>query len=178
MTQIMSQTITLRQPTALDGKAVYELVARCSPLDTNSMYCNLLQCSHFSSTSVAAVIKGKEDIKDDKNELQGFISAYILPERPDTVFVWQVAVGEAARGQGLARRMLEEIISRPVCSEVRFLETTITKSNQASWALFESFAKHQQTDLQRSMMFDQKTHFGMAHDSELLVRIGPFSNTD
>ena len=164
----MPQSITLRPPTALDGKAVFSLVALCPPLDTNSMYCNLLQCSHFSATSVAAERNG---------ELHGFISAYILPERPDTVFVWQVAVGERARGQGLARRMLEEIIARPACADVRFLETTITDSNQASWALFESFAKHQKTQLKRSMMFDEKEHFSMEHDSELLARIGPFSTT-
>ena len=81
----------LRQPTATDGANLFELVAQCPPLDGNSMYCNLLQCSHFADTSVAAETDG---------ELVGFISAYRVPERRDTLFVWQVAVGASARGRG------------------------------------------------------------------------------
>lgn len=166
MNQGMSETkplhLALRTPASEDASSVFKLVAACSPLDSNSMYCNLLQCSHFSSTSIAAF---------HQDELVGFISGYLIPERPDTLFIWQVAVGKQARGQGLATRMLREIYQRPFCQNVRHLETTITESNQASWALFQSLAKKLHTPLQKSVMFDQEKHFDNQHDTELLVRI-------
>jgi L-2,4-diaminobutyric acid acetyltransferase len=156
--------IALREPVSEDGAAVYELIANCPPLDTNSMYCNLLQCAHFSSTSVAAEL-------DD--QIVGFISGYIQPEQPDTLFIWQVAVGEKARGQGLASRMLKAILARHVCQNIRFIETTITPDNTASWALFESLSKKLDAELNRSVMFDRQHHFADQHETEMLVRIGP-----
>ncbi len=158
--------MVFRVPSAADGMPVWELVKRCPPLDPNSVYCNLLQCSHFSATSVAVDLDG---------ELVGFISGYLLPERPNTLFVWQVAVGEAARGQGLARRMVEHILSREVCRDVRYVETTITEDNRASWALFESVARNLKAEMNSCVVFDKQMHFHGEHDSELLVKIGPFS---
>jgi L-2,4-diaminobutyric acid acetyltransferase len=156
--------IALRQPVAEDGSAVHELIAACPPLDTNSMYCNLLQCAHFSATSVAAELGG---------DIVGFISGYIQPDKPDTLFIWQVAVGEKARGQGLAGRMLKEILARPACDAVRFIETTITPDNRASWALFESLTNKLGTELKRSVMFERQQHFAGQHETEMLARIGP-----
>ncbi|ARU55532.1 GNAT family acetyltransferase [Oleiphilus messinensis] len=158
--------ITFRPPSALDGAQVHRLVSLCPPLDPNSMYCNLLQCSHFSDTSVAAV---SDDV------LVGFISGYLIPNQSETLFIWQVAVGEQARGQGLAGRMIEQILLRSACSDVRYLNTTITESNQASWRLFESIARRLGAELNSSVYFDRDQHFAGDHDSEMLVRIGPFS---
>ncbi|MCX4190875.1 diaminobutyrate acetyltransferase [Methylophaga sp. OBS1] len=156
--------ITLRAPAAEDGAAVYELIAQCPPLDTNSMYCNLLQCTHFSATSVAAEKEG---------DIVGFISGYIEPDNPDTLFIWQVAVGEKARGQGLAGRMLRDILSRQQEGQIKFIETTITPDNRASWALFESLANKLGTELNHSVMFDRQQHFAGQHETEMLVRLGP-----
>ena len=158
-------SIQLRIPTAVNGAQLHRLVSECPPLDPNSIYCNLLRCSHFASTSIAAM---KQD------ELVGFISAYVVPERPDTLFIWQVAVSEAARGEGLALKMLEGIVSRPSLGDVKFLETTITKDNPGSWALFRKFARTQNAELNDSVFFDKDMHFEGEHDSEHLVRIGPF----
>jgi len=133
------------------------------------MYCNLLQCTHFAETSVAAVQRDPS-----AKELLGFISGYIIPERKNTLFIWQVAVSEAARGKGLARDMLQHILDRPQCSDVRYLETTITESNQASWALFESLSKKLHTALEKSIMFDRDAHFAGDHATEYLARLGPF----
>lgn len=44
----------LRVPTLEDGPGIHALVAQCPPLDTNSRYCNLLQCHHFADTSIVA----------------------------------------------------------------------------------------------------------------------------
>lgn len=147
---------------------VFKLIASCPPLDTNSSYCNLLQCGHFASTSVAAFMD---------NKLVGFISGYILPDKPNTLFVWQVAVSENARGCGLASKMLAHIISRPSCSQVEYLETTITKDNQPSWELFKRFAKKNDVAFQYNEWMDKNKHFAGQHESEFLVCIGPFTIT-
>ena len=160
------KSITLRPPTLEDGMAVYRLIESCPPLDVNSSYCNLLQCSHFAGTSVAAEMNGT---------VVGFISGYVLPDRPDTLFVWQVAVSEQARGVGLASRMLTNILSRPHCAQVSYLETTITQDNQPSWALFKGLAKKLTAELQSSEWMDAQVHFDGQHDSETLVRVGPFN---
>ena len=166
------ESITFRRPTLEDGMDVYRLVENCSPLDTNSSYCNLLQCSHFSDTSIAAEIDGK---------LVGFISGYLLPARPNTLFIWQVAVAEQARGLGLASRMLTNLLARTqspaISTPVEYLETTITQDNKPSWALFEGLAKKQSVPLNTSNWMDKEAHFSGQHDSETLVRLGPFPLT-
>lgn len=162
-----SQSISLREAALEDGMSVFRLIQRCPPLDTNSTYCNLLQCGHFSSTSVAADMDG---------ELVGFISGYVVPDRPDTLFIWQVAVDERARGLGLASKMLGHILNRPVCHSIQYLETTITQDNLPSWALFKGLAKRLSTELHASPWLDEHVHFDGQHDSESLIRIGPFNS--
>lgn len=158
--------VILRKPHKDDGFSLHQLIAACPPLDPNSIYCNLLQCSHFADTGVAAELDG---------ELVGFISGYIPPNQPDTLFIWQVAVHEKGRGQGLGKRMLKTILAREACKDVRFLDTTITEDNDASWGLFMSLARDLSADTHRQVHFDRQTHFGGHHDSEILLRIGPFA---
>lgn len=162
------QTV-LRPPTPNDGASVFRLIGRCPPLDINSMYCNLLQCTHFAGTSVVAV-----QTVNTNEELVGSISAYLIPEREDTLFIWQVAVDERARGIGLAGNMLKHILDRPQCSQITYLETSITESNKASWALFESLANKLGTTLEKSVMFDRDKHLAGEHDTEFLAHLGPF----
>ena len=161
--------LKLRPPLPEDGPRVHQLIEQCPPLNTNSMHCNLLQCTHFARTSVAALQENEAN-----NNLLGFISAYLIPERNDTLFIWQVAVCEEARGLGLAINMMKQILDRPQCAQVRYLETTITESNKASWGLFKSLAKKLETRLEKPAMFHCDKHFTGKHKSELLVRLGPF----
>lgn len=160
-------SISLRPPEAADGPRLHALVRACKPLDENSVYCNLLQCTHFADTCVAAT--------NDTGELIGFISGYIPPKQANTLFVWQVAVSEKARGQGLAKRMLDELIQRPACAEVRFIETTITPDNDASWAMFRRFARQRKMLTETFILFDSRLHFSGEHIDEHLLRIGPFN---
>lgn len=157
--------ILLQKPDAELGYNVFKLVQNCPPLDTNSMYCNLLQCSHFADTSVAAM-RGEA--------LVGFISGHLIPSRSEkTLFIWQVAVDASARGQGLASTMLDHILARPICDGVKYVESTITEDNRASWRLFERLARTRNTELQRSVMFDRVRHFNDAHATEMLACVGP-----
>jgi L-2,4-diaminobutyric acid acetyltransferase len=107
----------------------------------------------------------------------GFISGYMIPNKSCTLFVWQVVVSSKARGQGLASRMLHELIRRGQREEVRYLETTITQDNEASWALFRSFARDMGAELTYHEHFEKETHFGGQHDPEFLLRIGPFTKS-
>ena len=161
----LSQNITLACPAKSDGPAVHSLISRCPPLDENSLYCNLLQCTHFAGTSVIAK-------RDDK--VVGFISGYLTGDDDQTLFIWQVAVDKTARGEGLAKKMLRHILSRPTCAKVRHLHTTITPDNDASWGLFRSFAKEVGASISSEPFFDQNRHFNGAHETENLVDIGPF----
>ena len=149
-----------------DGMALHRLVRACPPLDSNSTYCNMLQCSHFRNTSIAAIRSG---------DLVGSVTGYFIPARPDTLFVWQVAVHPSARGRGLARTMLRNLLKRVATQGIGYIETSITTANEASLRLFTGFATEQNTDMVRSVMFEQALHFEGAHETEYLFRIGPFA---
>jgi diaminobutyrate acetyltransferase len=161
-------TVTLRRPTDGDGYPLHELVARCQPLDTNSAYCNLLQCTDFADTAIAAV--------NADSQLVGFISGYCPPSRPDTLFVWQVAVDASMRGQGLALRMLMALITRAAREQgVRYLETTISPDNGASQALFKKAFAKLEVDYSTRTLFARAEHFAGKHEDEVLYRAGPFA---
>jgi L-2,4-diaminobutyric acid acetyltransferase len=160
-----SSPIRLRAPAAQDGKRVWDLIAACPPLDRNSLYCNLLQCSDFAETCVLAEKDG---------EAVGWVSGYRPPADHDALFVWQVAVHESARGEGLAKKMIEEILSRPAARGVTKIKTTITPGNNASWSVFRSIAAGLAAPLASEAWFERETHFAGAHETEHLVTIGPF----
>ena len=160
----VGRTLRLRRPRTQDGAAVHELVAACPPLDTNSLYCNLLQCSDFADTCVVAEREGR---------IVGWISGYRPPSAPDRFFVWQVAVAASARGEGLALRMLDALLDRPAVKGATALVTTITGSNAASWALFEAFARRHGATLARAPRFDREAHLAGAHETEWEARIAP-----
>jgi L-2,4-diaminobutyric acid acetyltransferase len=157
-----SASILLREPIAKDGADIWALIEACPPLDRNSLYCNLLQCTDFAETCVVAERAG---------ELVGWISGYVPPSSASTFFVWQVAVAPQARGEGLALRMLEWLLGRPAAKGARLLTTTITQSNAASWALFSSFARRRGSALARSPRFWRDQHFGGAHETEWEAQI-------
>lgn len=159
----------LRRPTAEDGPAVTALIAASEPLDPNSAYCNLLQCSDFADTCVLAERGG---------EVVGWISAYRPPAHPERIFVWQVAVAAGARGEGLGGRMLDELVSLPAVQGATTLTTTITEANPASWALFGAFARRHGASLSKSERFTRDAHFAGAHDTEWQASIAPLPSAN
>lgn len=165
----VSERYRLRRPRASDGRSVHALIAACAPLDTNSLYLNLLQCTHFADTCVLA-----ERIEGASSPA-GFISGYLLPNRPTTLFIWQVAIAASERGHGLAKAMLFDLLDRPECADVDRIDTTITQSNSASWALFRSLARSLNCSIEDRVLFDRNEHLDGVHESEVLVAIGPFA---
>lgn len=134
-------------------------------LDVNTSYAYLLWARDFAASSIVATVGDHPG---------GFVTGYRRPDEPETLMVWQVAVDEQHRGQGLARRMLDGLVDRMADDQgVRHLETTITADNSASIALFTSFANARNAPLERTPLFEAAM-FPDGHDAELLFRIGPF----
>ena len=155
----------IRKPATEDGWGIYELVKSCPPLDVNSAYAYLLLATQFRDSCAVAT--------NEEGEIVGFVSGYTKHSAADTYFLWQVAVGDKARGTGLARRLVEAVLSRPEMASVRHLETTITPDNAASWGLFKRLADRWQAPL-NSREYFSTDQLGGEHDPENLVRIGPF----
>lgn len=159
-----TDTIHFRPPTLNDGAEIWKLIKESPPLDLNSNYSYLILCHHFADTCVVA---------EEDSEIVGFVSAYLPPNR-DSVFIWQVAVKDTMRGRGLAGRMLNNLLSRPVCQSVQYLETTVTPSNAASRKLFQKLAEAKDTKCQEEVLFTKEMFAEAGHEEEVQMRIGPF----
>lgn len=163
------QEILVRNPGAGDAAAVWRLVEGSQILDHNSFYCYFMLCHFFSSTCAVAELRG---------EVVGFVTGFCPPDRPDTLFVWQVRVEAAARGRGLARRMIEFVLHDPSDRPIRFVEATISPDNQASQALFRSLAKAYNTHMVKIDGFLPTSMYPVeagVHEQEDLFRVGPLS---
>lgn len=157
--------IVLRAPGPRDGQNFYELAKASKTLDVNSLYHYLIMCRHFGKTCVAAENQGR---------FAGFVTAYIPPPAPETVFVWQVAVDEEVRGQGLGRAMLASLWQRAKHFHVKNMDATITPGNQASIRLFTSLAEHLNAPFAFGETVFSSADFGDTHHApELLFHIGP-----
>ncbi len=159
--------LVLRAPSAADGHALHQLVSGDVGLDQNSLMCNLLQCSHFADTSVAAY---------QGDQLVGFVSAYKHPNRPRSLFVWQLVVAEHLRGQGLGKHMLRWLLAQPICEDIYELTAAITPTNAATWKLFDSFARECGALPVKSMLFSREAHFKDAQEDQYLLSISPLPN--
>jgi L-2,4-diaminobutyric acid acetyltransferase len=158
------RSYALRAPIVRDGAAIWNLVRRSKPLDENSCYAYLLLCEHFADTCVVATREG---------DVIGFVSGYLPPKKDGVVFVWQVAVDEGARGMGLASAMLNDLLERPACAQVRYLETTISPGNTASETLFRSLAARMNTECSEQTLFSSDRFGDSDREAEVLFRIGP-----
>uniref|UniRef100_A0A7S3NLP3 L-2,4-diaminobutyric acid acetyltransferase n=1 Tax=Aureoumbra lagunensis TaxID=44058 RepID=A0A7S3NLP3_9STRA len=156
--------VLLRKPRAEDGVHVWDLVQSCSPpLDANSVYCNLLQCTHYSDTCVVA---------EKENTIIGWLSGYRLPADNQIIFIWQICIHERARRCGLGKKMIQNVLSRD--HSIKKIQATITPNNKASWQLFRSFASQLSLPFSSEILFHHEHHFGRrGHESEFLVTIGP-----
>jgi L-2,4-diaminobutyric acid acetyltransferase len=157
--------IEIQPPIVDDGVELWRLASESKVLDVNSRYAYLLWCRDFADTTVIARRSGSEE------PALGFVTGYRRPEVPDTLFVWQVAVDERARGEGLAGRMLDSLVEG--ADDVHHLETTITPDNEASIALFTKFAERWDAEVERKQLFDEEL-LGDDHLPENRFRIGPF----
>ncbi|WP_425300442.1 diaminobutyrate acetyltransferase [Nocardia wallacei] len=158
-----SAPAVIRTPRLGDGAPMWRIAVESQVLDANSSYAYLLWCRDFRATSVVAEIG---------SEIAGFVTGYLRPEAPDTVFVWQVAVDHAFRGRGLGVAMLDQLVDNVAEHGVSMLETTISPDNAASRAMFASLARRRGAQLTRETLFEPQD-FPDGHESEDLYRIAP-----
>lgn len=128
-------------------------------LDLNSPYAYVMWSDYHADTSVVAVA--------DDGALVGFTIGFRLPAEPDTVFVWQIGVDERVRGQGIAGRMLDELVAK---SGAGVVEATVTPSNDASAALFRALGSRHGTDVDESTAYGENL-FPAGHEAEVRFRI-------
>src|SRR5919198_5457177 len=140
-----------------DGREMWRIARDTNVLDVNSPYSYLLWCRDFADSSVVA--------RDIGDRVCGFITGFIRPRSADTLFVWQVAVDQAYRGRGLAKRMLDHLGDRMTAEGRRYLEATVTPDNLPSSRLFEAFARDRGYALERRTLFTQE-QFPRGHQPE------------
>ncbi|HZB29751.1 MAG TPA: diaminobutyrate acetyltransferase [Streptosporangiaceae bacterium] len=155
--------LLLEAPGGDDGREMWRIARDTQVLDVNSPYSYLLWCRDFADSSV---------VVRDGDRVCGFITGYIRPRSAVTLFVWQVAVDQAYRGRGLAKRMLDYLGDRVVATGGRYLEATVTPDNIPSSRLFEGFARDRGCAVERHTLFTTE-QFPRGHQPEVLFRIGP-----
>lgn len=155
-------SITYREPVVSDGQKIWKLVKNNKPLDENSKYLYVLLCHKFSKTCCVA---------EHNSEIIGFLSGFISPKDPNTLFVWQAAVDNRFRNEGVAKKMVFQTLSGtdPL---VKFVEATVTPSNHASLKFLQNFADQVGAKLVTSTLFSTDV-LGDGHEPENLIRIGP-----
>lgn len=129
-TTVPSRSMVYRKPDKEDGAKVWMLLNEAGNLDVNSAYHYVLLCDKFRDTCMLAERNGN---------ITGFVSGFLVPGCADTLFVWQIAVDAAFRGQGVARNLLEKLVFA-AGHAVRVIEATVCPSNESSHKLFAGFA--------------------------------------
>lgn len=149
---------------------MHDVATATGVLDVNSTYAYLLFATDFAATSIVADVDG---------ELRGFITGYHPPDRPEVLFVWQVAAAPATQGTGLASAMLDHLVhrvrsdrhGRPIA-----VEATVTPSNTASRAFFGAFARRHGVPLIEQPYFTAELlDRDGDHEDEPILRIGPIT---
>ncbi|MFD4266554.1 diaminobutyrate acetyltransferase [Rhodococcus sp. NPDC058481] len=164
----MRSEVVLRRPRLDDGIRIWQIARDSAVLDLNSSYAYLLWCRDFGDTSVVAEIDGV---------VVGFVTGYLRPSAPATLFVWQVAVDVAHRGRGIGVAMLDWLLDGLASRSVLLLETTITRNNTGSVAMFSALARLRGTAISSRPLFDAM-HFPDHHLAEALYTVGPTTDPD
>ncbi|WP_017473534.1 diaminobutyrate acetyltransferase [Amphibacillus jilinensis] len=161
---MINQKIEFSPPNQDDGKQLWRLVNQTT-LDNNSAYKYIMMSHYFTDTCVVA--------KNDQHVV-GFITGFISPKQPDTVFVWQIGVDPEYSGRGIGSSLLTTLMDQVKDKGVNYIEATITPSNKASQALFKKFASHHQAVCNIQSFFTEDLFPNNSeYEEELKFRIGP-----
>ena len=135
-------------------------------LELNTGYAYVVLGEDHAATSLVA--------HDQAGVLRGFALGYRPPARPEVLFVWQVGVDPEVRGKGLARRLLLRLVQDTRPDGVRFIEATVTPSNEASQGLFRSIARELGVPCEAREHLTAEIFPEAGHEAEQLFRVGPF----
>lgn len=120
-----------RQLRRSDATAVWRLIRETADLDQNSPYLYLMLGTYFTETCAVLDAPG--------GGLAGVLTGFRPPEDPGLLFVWQLAVAEEHRGRGVARSLLDHVLSRH--PDVDAVGATIAPTNAASQGVFLGLAR-------------------------------------
>lgn len=95
--------VNFRSPSYDDAKSIFEIAKRQCGLSANSEEFYHLAASHFFGTCVLGELK---------NDLYGFLLGYERPNRPGSIFVWQMLVVEGQPSREVFFKLLEQLILR------------------------------------------------------------------
>ncbi|MFE4306465.1 diaminobutyrate acetyltransferase [Streptomyces sp. NPDC056891] len=165
-TGLTTTTPRTTPPTLADGAELWRIARGSGELDLNSPYSYLLWCRDFAGTTTVA--------RDASGRPIGFVTGYLRPDEPETLFVWQIAVEGSHRGSGVAGTLLDAL-SAQVAAEhgINRIEATVTPGNLASDRLFRSFARRHGAEVTQEVLFPAAAFPAAGHESEVLYRIGP-----
>lgn len=158
------EQLAFRIPTENDGKEMFRIVKESKVLDVNSSYSYLMWSKYFNKTSIIAQYE---------DEVIGFVTGFLKPESPNTLFVWQVAVDEKFRGNGLATKLIMQLVSKIKKQNIQFIEATVTPSNKPSSNLFKGLAKRYETECDIFECFSEDQFPDSSHEAEYAYKIGP-----
>ena len=158
-----NSAIKITHPRKEDGISVAELIKRCPPLDLNSTYHYLIQSHYFSKTCSFAF---------DNKKVVAFVSGFINSSKNNSLFIWQVAIDENYRGKELGIELIEFILNQN--KNLDSIETTVTKNNISSRRMFQKICEKYKSRISELILFDKEKDFANKHDSEMLIKIGPF----
>ncbi len=155
--------ILYRKSQTEDGKKMWRLIEEIGTLERNTGYFYALFAQEFANSCVVAEHAG---------ELVGFVVGFRPPQRPDSVFVWQVGVSPSFRGHRIATGLLVNLLEH---SGASVLEATVSEDNPASRALFRGIGRKLNVPCKVEPCFEPH-HFYGPHEAEDMFRIGPIPN--
>lgn len=157
--------LLIRTPDRSDGPQMWSLVKKSKTLDLNSSYFYAAMSHWFSDTCRLA-------INTANHSLIGIVIGFRVPSDKDILFIWQIAVDEQYRGQGIAMKLLEDVALN---SDIRLVQATISPSNLPSKRLFEKWSKAKQAPMTVSEGFGEHCFPDQQHEKEDLYQIGPLN---
>ena len=132
-------------------------LASCPPLDLHTGFTYWVLTQYNSRYCFAA-------------ELDGEICAVLTAVRTDNpdpqIYVWQVGVGTAARGLGLAGRLLEHLVAAMRRDRIGSFQVSIAPSNHSSLQVFTKFAERSGASLRPVGQLDVKDPYFKVDESE------------
>ncbi len=159
-----STGVRIAAPALTHGAGMWRVARDSGELDLNSSYMYVLFARDFAATCRVAL---------DGDDVVGFVLGYRRPDDPGCLLVWQIAVDATHRGQGLAGRLLDDLVDTAALA-VESVETTITDDNAASQRLFAAFARRRGAGHDVAPLIEA-AHFPDDHEPERLHRIAPLA---
>lgn len=128
--------ITLRPARERDAAAVTALAASCPPLDGYQLHQYSIFLRHFGDWCWVS----DRDNEGETHALAGYVVAMPTTTSPDTVFLWEIAVDPALRGESLAQQLVAQVETRARERGFARVELTVDPTNAPSLRLFERLA--------------------------------------